>query len=73
MFILFFLIINNLIEITTALPTILNPSFETLESDDYFLDEVYEGPLEEPIIVEYEYDLNQFNKYLKRKKIQLKQ
>lgn len=43
------------------------------ESDDYFLDEVYEGPLEEPIIVEYEYDLNQFNKYLKRKKIQLKQ
>ena len=42
-------------------------------SDDYFLDEVYEGPLEEPIIVEYEYDLNQFNKYLKRKKIQLKQ
>ena len=43
------------------------------ESDDYFLDEVYEGPLEEPIIVEYEYDLNQFNKYLRRKKIQLKQ
>ncbi len=38
------------------------------ESDDYFLDEVYDGPLEEPIIVEYEYDLNQFNKYLKRKK-----
>lgn len=40
------------------------------ESDEYFLDEVYDGPLEEPIIVEYEYDVVQFKKYLKSKKTQ---
>lgn len=43
------------------------------ESDEYFLDEVYDGPLEEPIIVEYEYDIKQFQKYLKSKKTQLNQ
>ena len=43
------------------------------ESDEYFLDEVYDGPLEEPIIGEYEYDIKQFQKYLKSKKTQLNQ
>ena len=33
------------------------------ETDEYFLDEVYDGPLEEPLIVEYEFDVEKFRKY----------
>ena len=37
---------------------------------NYIFDESQTGPQEEPTLIQYEIDINQFNKYLKEKKKQ---